>query len=102
MAEAGALIEDVKAKLGARVLDTLESQGDAIIFLDRTELRTSFRGLRDDGRLRFNFLSDLTAVDYWKKKSRALRSYTTCIRWIAVIGCGSESRFRRVIRPWSP
>ena len=68
MAEAGALIEDVKAKLGARVLDTLDSQGDAIIFLDRTELRTSFRGLRDDGRLRFNFLSDLTAVDYWKKK----------------------------------
>ena len=68
MAEAGGLVEDVKAKLGARVLDTLESQGDAIIFLDRTELRASFRTLRDDGRLRFNFLSDLTAVDYWKKK----------------------------------
>ena len=68
MAEASVLVEDVKARLGGRVLDSLVAQGDAIIFLERTELRASFRTLKEDGRLRFNFLSDLTAVDYWKKK----------------------------------
>src|ERR1044071_4570360 len=68
MAEATTLLEEVSRKLGPRVLDSLTAQGDAIIFLDRAELRASFRVLRDDGRLRFNFLSDLTAVDYWKKK----------------------------------
>jgi NADH-quinone oxidoreductase subunit C len=68
MAEAGLLLDDVKTTLGTKVLDAFQAQGDAIVFLDRTDLRASFRTLRDDGRLRFDFLSDLTAVDYWKKK----------------------------------
>jgi len=46
----------------------LQSQGDAIVFLDRTDLRASVRTIKEDGRLRFHFLSDVTAVDYWKKK----------------------------------
>ena len=41
--------------------------------LDRAGLRESFRFFKEDSRLRLDFLSDITAVDYWKSKSRASR-----------------------------
>src|SRR5258706_4549033 len=54
-------------KLGAKVVESLQAQGEDVIVLDRNGLRDSFRALRDD--LSFDFLSDITAVDYWQKKA---------------------------------
>ena len=36
--------------------------------LDRAGLRESFRFFKEDSQLRLDFLSDITAVDYWKVK----------------------------------
>jgi NADH-quinone oxidoreductase subunit C len=58
----------IQEKLGSKVLDALSAQGDDLLLLARDGLRDSFLLLKRDGRLEFDFLSDITAVDYWKKK----------------------------------
>jgi NADH-quinone oxidoreductase subunit C len=68
MAEAISQLQQIQEKLGARVLSANAPQGDDVIALDRAGLRESFRLLKEDGELSFNFLSDITAVDYWKKQ----------------------------------
>src|SRR5512139_906459 len=68
MAEAISQHQQIQEKLGARVLSASAPQGDDVIALDRAGLRESFRLLKEDGELSFNFLSDITAVDYWKKQ----------------------------------
>ena len=68
MSESGANLQYIQEKLGARVLDTLLLQGDEVLRLDRAGLRESFRFLKEDVKLRLDFLSDITAVDYWQKK----------------------------------
>lgn len=68
MAETGSQLAAIRQKLGAKALDALQAQGDDVLFLDRGGLRESFRVLKDDQELDFDFLSDITAVDYWRKK----------------------------------
>ena len=68
MAETSPNLETLRKKLGPKVLETSRFRGDDILVLERAELRESFRLLRDDPELNFDFLSDITAVDYWKKK----------------------------------
>ena len=68
MAEASPELQQIHEKLGARILQASNPQGDNVIALDRTDLRESFRVLKEDAELSFNFLSDITAVDYWKKQ----------------------------------
>jgi NADH-quinone oxidoreductase subunit C len=69
MAELSARLQYLREKLGRRVLDTQVFQDDDILILDRDGLRESFRVFKEDGQLGLNFLSDITAVDYWKKKT---------------------------------
>ena len=68
MPEASANLLYIQEKLGRRVLDTLLFQGDDILILDRADLRESFRIFKEDSKLCLDFLSDITAVDYWQKK----------------------------------
>ena len=68
MADASPQLQQIQDKLGARVLNASEPQGDDVIGLDRSGLRESFRLLKEDAELSFDFLSDITAVDYWKKQ----------------------------------
>ena len=58
----------IRQRLGAKVLETLQAQGDDIVILDRAGLRESFRLLKENSQSSFDFLSDITAVDYWQKK----------------------------------
>jgi NADH-quinone oxidoreductase subunit C len=67
MAETNELLH-IRERLGSKVLDTRQAQGDEILFLDRAGLRDSFRVLKEDRALEYDFLSDITAVDYWQKK----------------------------------
>ena len=68
MSEASANLQYIREKLGKRVLETLLVQGDDVLMLDRSGLRESFRFFKEDSRLHLDFLSDITAVDYWKQK----------------------------------
>src|SRR5262245_37610732 len=68
MSEASANLQYIRERLGKRVLDALLVLGDDVLVLDRAGLRESFRFFKEDSRLRLDFLSDITAVDYWKKK----------------------------------
>jgi NADH-quinone oxidoreductase subunit C len=68
MGETTRNLEIVQEILGAKVLETARPQGDDVVVLERAALRESFRRLREEPRLNFDFLSDISAVDYWKKK----------------------------------
>ena len=68
MGETSPNLQAIQEKLGAKLLDSARIHGDDVIILERSGLRESFRLLRDDPKLNFDFLSDITAVDYWKKK----------------------------------
>lgn len=67
MSETSAQLAGVQATLGSRVLESLHAQGDDIVIVDRAGLRETFGKLKN--QLEFDFLSDLTAVDYWQKKT---------------------------------
>ena len=67
MAESSPPLQHIQDKLGSRVLSASEPQGDDVVILDRAGLRESFRLLKEDAELSFNFLSDITAVDYWQR-----------------------------------
>ena len=68
MAEPDADLSLVQARLGDRVVEVLHAHGDQVVVLHRANLRESFRALRDEPQLGYDFLSDITAVDYWKRK----------------------------------
>ena len=67
MSETAIQLANLHDKLGAKILQSMDAQGDAVIMLDRNGLRESFRRLKDE--LSFDLLSDITAVDYWQKKA---------------------------------
>src|ERR671910_3104349 len=68
MPETSPILQEIQEKLGPRILETSQFRGDDIVVLDPVDLRESFRILKEDSTLHFDFLSDITAVDYWKKK----------------------------------
>ncbi len=68
MAETDAKDALLRERLGDKVLEIAHPQGDDVMLLDRAGLRQSFRLLREDPQLDYDFLSDITAVDYWKKR----------------------------------
>src|SRR5258708_35382160 len=68
MAETNSQLSAVQGKLGSKVIETSQPQGDDVLILDRSDLRESFRILKEDPELDFAFLSDITAVGYWHKK----------------------------------
>ena len=68
MAETGSKLAAIQQKLGSRIIEVLQPQGDDVVILDRGGLRESLRTLKDDAELGFDFLSDITAVDYWRSK----------------------------------
>jgi NADH-quinone oxidoreductase subunit C len=57
----------LQERLGSKLLKAMRPQGDDVVILDRANLRESFRLLKDDNQLDYDFLSDITAVDYWQK-----------------------------------
>jgi NADH-quinone oxidoreductase subunit C len=69
MAETSPNLQYIQEKLGDKILEMQISHGDEIVFLDRRGMRESFRFLKEDPQLQLDFLSDITAVDYWQKKA---------------------------------
>ena len=67
MSDSSSRLANIHEILGGKILESMQAQGDDIVVLDRAGLRESFRALKE--QLNFDFLSDITAVDYWQKKA---------------------------------
>ena len=64
------LLARVKALLGGDVLDSHAHRGDATVLVPLARARECLRRLKLDPELAFNFLIDLTAVDYLGREPR--------------------------------
>lgn len=69
-AEIHPILKRLVDQFGERVLKTHEFRGDATAIVDRTALVDACKLLRDDPELSFDFLVDVTAVDYIGRKPR--------------------------------
>lgn len=58
----------LRERLGDKVIEISHPRGDGMVLLQRAGLRQSFQTLGQDPQLDYDFLSDITAVDYWRKK----------------------------------
>lgn len=68
MSEMSPHLAHIQELFGSRLLEVAQPHGDDVLILDRANLRESFRALKEDPELDYDFLSDITAVDYWRKK----------------------------------
>jgi NADH-quinone oxidoreductase subunit C len=64
------MLDAVRARFGAAVVETHEHRGDTTVVLDRAALVSALRYFLDDRALAFDVLMDLTAVDYLKYPGR--------------------------------
>jgi NADH-quinone oxidoreductase subunit C len=65
-----AIVARLRGRLGARVLETHEYRGDHTAVVAREGIVDALAFCRDDALLRFDMLTDLTAVDYLKFPGR--------------------------------
>ena len=65
-----AILERLRARLGASVVETHDQHGDHTAVVERTALPAALGLCRDDSDLGFDVLMDLTAVDYQKYPGR--------------------------------
>jgi NADH-quinone oxidoreductase subunit C len=63
------LTSAVQTRLQGKILESHTLRGEEIIFLSRQGMLETFRILKEDPQLDFNFLMDITAVDYLGKKT---------------------------------
>jgi NADH-quinone oxidoreductase subunit C len=68
MAEDNSQLEAIRARLGTAVLNAETFRGEDVVIVRREALLESVRALKEDPALAFDFLSDVTAVDYLGKK----------------------------------
>ena len=61
-------IDRVKSKYTSNIIDCHDFRGDQTITIRKENSLELFKFLRDDPDLDFNFLMDLTAVDYLNRK----------------------------------
>jgi NADH-quinone oxidoreductase subunit C len=57
-------------KFGDSLIDTHSKLGQDTVVIDKSRIVDLCRFLRDDPKLEYGFLIDLTAVDFWKKQPR--------------------------------
>ncbi|MGB3552142.1 MAG: NADH-quinone oxidoreductase subunit C [Candidatus Binatus sp.] len=64
------LIEKIKARFGAQILDAQAARDEETFTIDRERAYDFFRALRDEADFDFNFLTDVTAVDWPERNPR--------------------------------
>ena len=64
------LLDKLKEKFGAGILQTSDALGEACIVIDRDQAPEIFRALHDDAEFGFEFLIDVTAVDWPERRPR--------------------------------
>ncbi|HVN28226.1 MAG TPA: NADH-quinone oxidoreductase subunit C [Candidatus Binataceae bacterium] len=64
------LIDKLKEKFGAAILESSDALGENMIVIARDNASDIFRALQDDAEFGFEFLMDLTAVDWPERRPR--------------------------------
>ena len=64
------IINKIKEKFGDKVLESHNYRGDQTVTVRKEFVQEISKFLRDDSELSFNFLMDITAVDYLGKKEK--------------------------------
>ncbi len=64
------MIEELKERFGAEILDAENTRGEEAITLRRERAPEILRALRDEPQFAFDFLTDLTAVDWPERTPR--------------------------------
>jgi NADH-quinone oxidoreductase subunit C len=64
------LIDQLKEKFGAGIISADSALGEDSIIIDRDRAPEIFRALHDDGDFAFEFLIDVTAVDWLERRPR--------------------------------
>lgn len=73
-----ALGERLQAKFPQHVLSREISRGDEVVFVARDGIRAVAQYLRDEPEMDFNFLMDLTCVDYLDHKKYPVLKWFIC------------------------
>jgi NADH-quinone oxidoreductase subunit C len=68
--EGAAILEQLKGRFGAAIVETHDHRGDHTAVVDRAAITDVLRHCRDEPALGLDMLSDLTAVDYSKFPGR--------------------------------
>ncbi len=63
------IIDKIKDKFGDKTLESHNYRGDQTVTVKKESVHEVAKFLRDDSELSFNFLMDITAVDYMEKKA---------------------------------
>jgi NADH-quinone oxidoreductase subunit C len=66
-------VEAVKAAMPDSLLDTVEFRGELTLVVEAAHIVSVMKYLRDTAGLVYNFLSDISAVDYYPEFSRPAR-----------------------------
>jgi NADH-quinone oxidoreductase subunit C len=64
------ILQRLRARFGAAIVDTHEFRGDTTAVIERRALVDALRFCRDEPALTFDMLTDLTAADYLKFPGR--------------------------------
>src|SRR5580658_6396477 len=64
------LLEKLKEKFGAGIVESSDALGENSIVIDRDKAAEIFRALHDDGEFAFEFLIDVTGVDWPERRPR--------------------------------
>src|SRR5215472_17676913 len=67
---AAATVEAIRSKFGEAVLEVVEHRGETTILVPAEKVPAVATLLRDDPALRYNFMADLTAVDWPEREPR--------------------------------
>src|ERR1700723_4191511 len=100
------LTEKIKARFGAEILSAQNERDEETFTIARERAYVFFRALRDEPDFQFNFLTDLTAVDWLERKPRfdvvyQLNSLTLAHRIRVKIGVdGAEPWVHSVVGVW--
>jgi NADH-quinone oxidoreductase subunit C len=83
-----ASVTALRTRFGSAIGRSLVSCGDSVVFLDRARAHEILQWLRDDPAQRFNYLTDVTAVEYrdaeqplevvWQLRSLGRRADLRC------------------------
>ena len=68
MGEDSPNIQYLRGRFGELILDSHAFRGDETVIIRRDALKEFFHFLKEDTKLDFNFLTDITAVDYLGKR----------------------------------
>ena len=68
--DGGAILDRLRTRFGAALVETHAHRGDHTAVVERTAIVDVLRFCRDDADLGFDMLSDLTAVDFLKFPGR--------------------------------